>query len=369
MATVTNQLPVKLLDTSSASPEDSQSNLWLFSAPIDITVFLGSAIVSLLALYIGSRTGILYEDTPDWAWISFVLLIDVAHVYATNFRVYFDKEEFKRRWWLYTLVPLLGYIFGVTLYSESDLLFWKVLAYLAVFHFVRQQYGWVTLYRARKGEHDRFGLWVDNLTIYIATIYPLIYWHTHLPRKFWWLIPNDFGSLPILFEQVFRPIYYSLIFLYISKSLYGWILKREGNPGKDIVVVTTIICWYVGIVYFNSDYAFTVTNVIIHGLPYLALTYWYARKRRNDTNNFYKVVSSGPIIFLLTLWLLAYMEELFWDRYIWHERSWLFGANTWDSSPIKMFIVPLLALPQLTHYILDGFIWRRKNNPDSFLSS
>jgi hypothetical protein len=27
-------------------------------------------------------------------------------------------------------------------------------------------------------------------------------------------------------------------------------------------------------------------------------------------------------------------------------------------------LVPLLALPQLVHYVLDGFIWRRKNNPD-----
>jgi hypothetical protein len=31
---------------------------------------------------------------------------------------------------------------------------------------------------------------------------------------------------------------------------------------------------------------------------------------------------------------------------------------------LKTFVVPLLALPQLTHYVLDGFIWRRKSNPD-----
>jgi len=24
--------------------------------------------------------------------------------------------------------------------------------------------------------------------------------------------------------------------------------------------------------------------------------------------------------------------------------------------------VPLLALPQLTHYVLDGFVWRRAGN-------
>jgi hypothetical protein len=29
-----------------------------------------------------------------------------------------------------------------------------------------------------------------------------------------------------------------------------------------------------------------------------------------------------------------------------------------------MWLVPLLALPQATHYVLDGFIWRRKSNPD-----
>jgi hypothetical protein len=24
----------------------------------------------------------------------------------------------------------------------------------------------------------------------------------------------------------------------------------------------------------------------------------------------------------------------------------------------------LLALPQITHYLLDGFVWRRNNNPN-----
>jgi hypothetical protein len=26
---------------------------------------------------------------------------------------------------------------------------------------------------------------------------------------------------------------------------------------------------------------------------------------------------------------------------------------------VLMWLVPLLALPQSTHYVLDGFIWRR----------
>src|SRR6185436_13850341 len=105
---------------------------WLFSAQTDLTVFLGSALVSLLALWIGARAGVVYGDTPDWAWVPAVLLIDVAHVWSTSFRVYLDTGELKRRPWLYSLVPVLGLAIGIALYSEGELVFWRVLAYLAV---------------------------------------------------------------------------------------------------------------------------------------------------------------------------------------------------------------------------------------------
>ena len=355
--------PAPLLLRATVSP-------WLFSARTDLTVFLGSAIVSLLALWIGSRAGVLFGDTPDWAWVPAVLLIDVAHVWSTSFRVYLDTDELKRRPWLYSLVPVLGFALGVALYSEGELVFWRVLAYLAVFHFVRQQYGWVALYRAKARERDSLGKWIDTVAIYSATLYPLIYWHTHLPRKFWWFLTNDFGNIPAVLERVAAPIYFTSMAVYAAKSLYGWLVKRTGHPGKDIVVATTAVCWYVGIVGFNSDYAFTVTNVVIHGVPYFALIYWYSRTRMVQTSGrgAFRLFAHGPAVFLITLWAVAYIEELFWDRGVWQDRSWLFGSP-WEIGSFKLVLVPLLALPQLVHYVLDGFIWRRKNNPDFKLVS
>ena len=343
---------------------------WLFSASIDLTVFLGSATVSLLALWIGARAGVLYGDTPDWTWVPAVLLIDVAHVWSTSFRVYLDTDELKRRPWLYSLVPLLGLAIGIALYSEGELVFWRVLAYLAVFHFIRQQYGWVALYRVRAGERDAFGKWIDTVAIYAATLYPLIYWHTHLPRRFWWFLTNDFATIPAAIERIAAPIYWLVLGLYLFKSCYGWLVKRVGNPGKDIVVVTTALCWYIGIVGYNSDYAFTVTNVVIHGVPYFALIYWYGRARMKQTagRGVYRIFARGPAIFLISLWAVAYIEEMFWDRGVWQDRSWLFGSP-WEIGTLKLVLVPLLALPQLVHYVLDGFIWRRKNNPDFALVS
>lgn len=338
---------------------------WLFSQRVDLSVFLGSALVSLVALWVGAQTGVLYDDTPDWAWVPAVLLIDVAHVYSTGFRVYLDSEELKRRPWLYALVPLLSFALGVALYSEGELVFWRTLAYLAVFHFIRQQYGWVALYRARAGERDRFGKWIDTVAVYAATIYPLIYWHAHLPRRFWWFLAKDFTSIPVVIAQIAEPIYWAALAAYAINAIYRWRAKGLLNPGKDIVVATTALCWYVGIVAFNSDYAFTVTNVIIHGVPYLALIYWYGRTRlqKGEGRGPFRLFARGPLLFLLILWALAYGEELFWDRSVWHERDYLFGDG-WTVGWLKVVIVPLLALPQITHYVLDGFIWRRKNNPD-----
>lgn len=349
--------------------QPSQKAVWLFSRNTDLTVFLGSALVSLLALWIGAQAGVLYRDTPDWAWIPAVLLIDVAHVYSTAFRVYFDKAELKRRPLLYTAVPLIGLAIGIALYSEGELVFWRSLAYVAVFHFVRQQYGWVALYRAKAGERDRLGKWIDTTAIYMATLYPLTYWHANLPRHFWWFVANDFSSIPTFLVKLAAPIYWLSLAVYTVYSLYRRFIKQEVNPGKDMIVAITAVCWYVGIVAYNSDYAFTVTNVIIHGVPYLALIYFYSRTRLEQTQQgVFKLFAHGPALFLFLLWILAYFEEMIWDRGVWHDRAWFFGES-WEVSSFKLFLIPLLALPQLTHYVLDGFIWRRKNKPDFNLMS
>ena len=340
-----------------------QQDYWLFSRRIDLTVFLGSALLSIALLAVGWQLGILDGESPEWTWITAVLLIDVAHVWSTSFKVYFDVSELKRRFWLYLLVPVFGYALGVTLYSEGELVFWRCLAILAVFHFVRQQYGWVNLYRRKLKETDRLTWWIDTVAVYIATIYPLAFWMTRLPRNFDWFVAGDFVSLPVVVETILFPVYVLALAAYAVKSIYLYFNTGFLNIGKDIVVITTAVCWYAGIVLFNSDYAFTVTNVIIHGVPYFALIYVYARMRRESTGRVYRSMSSNWIIFLATLWAIAYVEELVWHRGVWHERSWLFGT-AWNWQDLKMYLVPLLALPQLTHYVLDGFIWRRKNNPD-----
>ena len=356
LSATTAQVPAR----SSAKPA------WLFSRNLDLAVFLGAALVSFGALGIGALAGVLHDETPGWAWVPAVILCDVAHVWSTAFRTYLDPAERRARPWVLGLVPVIGLLASVALFARGELTFWRALAYLAIFHFVRQQYGWVSLYRSRAGETGRAGRIIDTAAIYAATLWPLLHWHTHLPRRFSWFFPGDVVSLPPFVMPVATALYAAALSAYLIRAAYVW---RRGtpNPGKDIVVVTTAAAWYVGIVAFDSDYAFTVTNVFMHGIPYFALIFVHTRARvrapstpfANSAPSLAERLTRSVVPYLAALWLVAFVEELFWDRAVWHDKGWLFG-DPWNVGALKLVIVPLLALPQLTHYVLDGFIWKRR---------
>lgn len=326
--------------------------MWLFSKRVDLAVFLGSAVFALSLLIAGHFAGILHADAPPWLWLFAVVFIDVAHVWSTAFRVYFDPKELARRRALYLGVPIAGYAIAWALYSEGELVFWRALAYLAVFHFVRQQYGWVMRYRAKANETR--GRFFDALTIYTATLYPLLHWHLTMPKHFHWFIAGDFFVLPQAetIDHIGHVFFFAVLAAYV-------VTRRFKNPGKDIVVLTTAACWYLGIVALDSDFAFTVTNVIIHGVPYFAIVYQHVDRHRASL-----VWAPALPIFLGVLWIIGFGEELVWDRAVWHEPEHraFFGA-VWNIGAWKVMLVPLLALPQITHYVLDGFVWRRARRP------
>ena len=339
---------------------------WIFSPLIDALAFTLPAVVALGAVIFQRELG-LSEPTPEWLWIVAVLGVDVAHVWSTAFITYLDRSEIERRPLRYWLVPGLGWVTGVVLYSlGGPLAFWRTLAYVAVFHFVRQQAGWMALYRTRAGERGRVGAWVDGAAIYLATLYPLAFWHAHLPRRFDWFLPGDFvRGLPELFVSLLRGAYMLSLLAYLGRALYQ---RARGTPapwGKHALVATTAATWYAGIVATNGDLAFTLTNVLVHGIPYAVLVFSYARHA--GASGLAVRIMGGKTLaaacrFVACLWLLAYGEELLWDRSLWHERPELFGQS-FELPALEALIVPLLALPQLSHYVLDGLFWRRADNP------
>ena len=77
------------------------------------------------------------EDYSFYTWLFLIVFIDVAHVYATLFKTYFVKLEFQRRKKLYIGLPIICFLIRLFLFGFGRSVFWSVLAYVAVFHFVR----------------------------------------------------------------------------------------------------------------------------------------------------------------------------------------------------------------------------------------
>ena len=80
-----------------------------------------------------------------------------------------------------------------------------------------------------------------------------------------------------------------------------------------------------------------------------------------------KIRITIQVIFMLSLIIiLAYGEEFLWDTYINRSKSSYFDFITpykvtaLNSRITLSFAIAFLSIPQLSHYIIDGFIW--KNN-------
>ena len=339
-------------------------SIWLVSARFDLLAFGGPAVIALALVPLGPWLAPTGETPLPW-WVLTVLVVDVAHVWSTLYRTYLDADERQRRPMLYWGVPAVVYGVGALLAAWSWAHFWTVLAYVAMFHFVRQQYGWVALYNRRDPGAGSIERWVDATAIYAATLFPIVWWHAHLPRRFHWFLPGDFVGGMIGPQGVawLWPLYWGAL------GAFAVVQLRRGfvdGPrwGKLLVVVTTALCWGIGIVATNSDWAFTVTNVLIHGVPYMAIVWIYGhrdalRPRAVAWQRWMFGAARGAAAFVLSLVALAYLEEWAWDRMVWHGETGLFAGPVIDVGGALVLILPLLAVPQATHYVLDAFIWRR----------
>ncbi len=353
-----------------------QKQPWIYSGVVDGIFIIGVPFFIVAAALLMPATFGEPDSMTVVSWAILVMGVDVSHVYSTLYRTYLDPETHKlHRTFLY-LLPFAVFVVCMSLYSLGALTFWRVMAYLAVFHFARQQYGFMRVY-ARSENQTPWLRRLDALAIYTATIYPILDWHLAGQKNFNWFMKGDFVYLPeVGLRKVLFLLYSAVILTYLVKEIRQILKTRSVNIPRNGILAGTFLSWYVGIVHFNSDLAFTAINVVSHGVPYMALVWIYGNKKYNP---FYKggwgvrniFRPRYVALFVVSLLILAYLEEGLWNAWVWHdkEHAAFFGIfhsalGTVDAgSPWLKIIVPLLSVPQITHYVIDGFIWKmRKDN-------
>ena len=331
---------------------------WIRSPAWDLAFILGPAFLAVGGVAV--VPALQAPTLPAWGWLVCVVGVDVAHVWSSLWRTYLDPDEWARRRTHYVLTPVLCFSAGFVLWQVGGAaLFWRVLAYLAVLHFVRQQFGFVMVYRHRAGERGH--AWIDKGAIYATMLYPLAYWHAADDRVFAWFTRGDFVAAPSALAPVALALYTAALGLFAGRQ--AWLLAR-GRPlnwPKLGVVVSTALVWYVGIVALNSDIAFTLTNTVAHGVPYMALVWLYGRRKWEGTGSWRERVHRPALAFAFVGvgLALAWTEEALWDVLHWHAHAEFFGGLAVAvPEALTAALVPLLILPQATHYVLDAWIWK-----------
>lgn len=337
---------------------------WIHNAKTDGWFILSPPFIILLIIFLFQKQIQGLENHYSfYTWLFLIVFVDVAHVYSTLFKTYFVKKEIQKRKLLYYGIPAVSWILGLILYQFGSLTFWSVLALVAVFHFIRQQYGFMRIYA--RFEPNNWSKKIDEIAVYSATVFPMLYWFK-TPRAFTWFVENEFNWFKHVpdYTNLITVLYVLILLVWIIKTVFEIFKTKQFNIPKIILIAGTYLSWYFGIVYFNNDLVFTFLNVISHGIPYVALIYIREIKQKNSQElNKLSIFKSSLGIFLFILIILgfAFFEEFLWEILVWNDH---FSLNLNVSLHWLQFLIPLLVVPQLTHYLLDGFIWMKPKKVD-----
>ncbi len=300
--------------------------------------------------FAGLATSILVPLSPSsgeahfLAWFIAIGLCDGPHVYSTLFRTYFDKEEFQKRKWVYIITPFALFALHFFLYQISSRIFWYYYAYFAIFHFVRQQYGWMMIVGRQIGVSKLERLF-DQLAIYSATIFPLLWKHAS-HTTYGWFIPNDLIQiLPISWAQVLEIFYWIISITYLVHLK----TRRKGNSKSLLIWLSTWISWSAGFYWFENYSVSLILIAITHGTPYMLLLYPF----KESFQLLNKKSRYIPFLFYGFLLVASSLEATLWIIF-----------EDFFRLPLTAIIISILAIPDTAHFVFDTYIWKIKFNPN-----
>lgn len=339
------------------------SGRWIISAPVDVALV---AIPFLLA----PALALVPQDpgavTPLWAFLLLVVGFDVAHVWATLYISYLDPEVRARRK-LALLLPI-PLAFGITyrLHAYDPAVFWTLLAYFAIYHFAAQHYGFVALYEHRAGEGRLLDRRLDKWTTWVGALGPVVWWHAaSAERGFDWFGHGEQFLLAI--DPSFKlDVYVVMALTAVVYALRQGVLAWRGrfNWGKNLWMLAIWASWSIGVTITEHPLVSLAVINLLHGIPFLALVWHRCRQDLPRKTGAVAWFTQRAWAFFGLIVVLALLEEGLWDGLLWGNYLSLDDGPRLSTRG-QSLAVAFLAVPQIVHYVLDGFLWKTDGkNPD-----
>lgn len=318
----------------------------IFGAGLDVVSFLAIPVViaAVLTALFGPSPGLVASA------ILFVLF-DHFHVYTGIGIALVFPEQWKGRELFYLGFPVLCFAVYSGLFALSAEVFALVYAYASIFHFSRQQVGWM---RATGRRGTSFASWesaLDDLAIYFATFGFVAYRVFDRPGATWF-VEGDLGFASFLPSNLILGLVLAVNAAYLIRQFVVAIKHRYVNLSKNLIWFSTFLVWGLSFAAFKTVTVAAIALIVVHhAAPFIMLSFFYVRHRRREGRRSY----FGPLAFVTIAVAALILSSM--------EQAVLAEWSLFNYFSSLRFLEPFLATIATYHYAIDSFFWRQAYNP------
>lgn len=311
--------------------------------------FLFFAFPFILILSMNLIFGYDVKSSKEKSLIYFFLIkyiTDATHVMSTYFL--FLKSSAHRRALnskLY-LVPVLTILVSYLIYGYSTQTFEVILGYMALFHIVMQQFGWLKISH-RLNKCDSFEQKINYSAFIGMTLMPILYWHSGASV----VSPSYFypENIKVIFSTKMAGYFvlgsYLLTAPMVFYTIFNFLKNRIVNLSSVLITIATGNIFYIGLIYAKSPTYFWLSLIITHAWGY----HFFISKNLMQLEGFSSQANSYK---KNTRVILSWMLAIILLAGTWYYFIFSFKHLKW--------VIPMLWSPLLIHYVFDSIVWKRK---------
>ena len=340
--------------------------MWIFkSFKQDFLRIYLSAILAFLFLKYAQTKG---DDALPMMLLSILVFnfSDVGHVYTTIIKTWMDPGErkYSKQYWLTPLTILIIIVGWRYIFNFNY--FWACVVYFDLWHNLKQGYGVMKWYESLNQQYYKlsklfyYGLTLIPFAIFNVRVtnFSFFNYYTSEQRPFE-LINEHYDFLFLNHNFTFDNKYHFFAVAFYILFLNIWLVWELNNylTNNKLEKIRLLAMVYYGSIYgycfIFSQHFMEVLILLIssHGVPYLCMLY----KRMDALQTVKK--HYGKIIFGLLIF--GGSMDYFYNTILNENERVLKNPN-----PIELILIILYLLPVLTHFVWDGYLWK-KDHPDS----
>ncbi len=308
--------------------------------------------------------------------IILVLFVDWAHIFAQYHRIFCNPLEEKKLKLVYPIsyllaIPVVAIIVGFLSPPFVDTL----LVYFVIFHFIKQQFGFIKIYSKTDGPKTKLVSRMDDLFVYLSMFTPVVYWHTKsFDYNYKWV--SMFIKSPV-FNWILWPMlvaYFLTFIFYIKNEFARTKTNNQFNIPKNIAILVAMLSWGIVSILSDSKLLIIFTVTFTHDVSYTFYVWFVGRRDEHILKKRVNWFSwwSVPGFFIYFAVLILFSHVIFvvhlemtmdhnWDYYIYGKffNSISKAEGFWLNIGWSLFFAT-----QAHHYFIDRFLWKKEKDLD-----